>query len=85
MANIKSAKKRAVQSESRRKHNIALKSAYRTYVKKVESAILSNNKDETAKSLKSAIKVIDKVAAKGIIHKNTAARCKSRLSSKAKK
>ncbi|HBS52188.1 MAG TPA: 30S ribosomal protein S20, partial [Coxiellaceae bacterium] len=51
MANIKSAKKRAVQSESRRKHNIGLKSTCRTYIKKVEAAVTANKKEEAIKAL----------------------------------
>lgn len=85
MANIKSAKKRAVQSESRRKHNIGLKSTCRTYIKKVEAAVTANKKEEAIKALASSISVIDKAAAKNIIHKNKAARYKSRLNAKIKK
>lgn len=85
MANIKSAKKRAVQSESHRKHNVGLRSTYRTYVKKVETAIAANKKDEAIKALQESISILDKVAAKGIIHKNKASRHKSRLSGKVKK
>ncbi|MBU0745077.1 MAG: 30S ribosomal protein S20 [Gammaproteobacteria bacterium] len=84
MANIKSAKKRAVQSEKHRKHNMGLKSAYRTSVKKVEASITANNKEEATKALKAAIPMLDKVATKGIIHKNKAARCKSTLNKKIK-
>lgn len=85
MANIKSAKKRAVQSERRRKHNVGLKSTYRTLIKKVEAAIATNNKDEAIKILKAAIPTIDKMATKGIVHKNKAANHKSRLNRKIKK
>jgi small subunit ribosomal protein S20 len=85
VANIKSAKKRAIQSESHRKHNIGLKSTYRTYVKKVETAIAANKKEEALKALKESTPILDKVAAKGIIHKNKAARYKSRLNDKIKK
>ena len=84
MANIRSAKKRAIQSETHRKHNVALKSTYRTYIKKVEAAILANKKDEAIKALQETRIVLDKVVAKGIIHKNKAARYKSRLSNKVK-
>ena len=84
MANIKSAKKRAVQSEKRREHNVALKSAYRTQVKKVEAAAKTGSKEEAAKALKASIPAIDKVASKGLIHKNKVARCKSRLNKKVK-
>jgi small subunit ribosomal protein S20 len=85
VANIKSAKKRAIQSERHRKHNVALKSAYRTHVKKVESVIASNKKDDALKALKASLSIIDKTASKRIIHKNKAARLKSRLNAKIKK
>jgi len=85
VANIKSAKKRAIQSEARRKHNIGLKSTYRTYIKKVEHLITANKKEDAIKALKVAVPVIDKMATKGIIHKNKAARYKSNLSKKINK
>jgi len=85
VANIKSAKKRAVQSELHRKHNVGLKSTCRTSVKKVEAAITANKKDEAIKAFAASIPVIDKAAAKNIIHKNKAARYKSRLNDKIKK
>ena len=85
MANIKSAKKRAIQSESRRKHNVALKSTYRTYIKKVEAAITTSKKEDAIKAFKESMPVLDKAAAKGVVHKNKAARLKSRLNDKIKK
>lgn len=85
MANIKSAKKRAIQSENRRKHNIALKSTYRTYIKKVEALITANKKEEATGALKNTAQVLDKMVTKGILHKNTVARYKSRLNAKIKK
>jgi len=84
VANIKSAEKRAVQNEKRRKHNVGLKSTYRTYIKKVEAEIVSKNKDEAMKSFKLLVPVLDKVVAKGLIHENKAARYKSRLNEKIK-
>jgi ribosomal protein S20 len=63
---------------------VALKSTYRTYVKKVETAIATNKKEAAVQAFKESMPVLDKVAAKGIIHKNTAARLKSRLNSKIK-
>ncbi len=84
MANTKSAKKRALQNEVRRKHNIALKSTYRTHIKKVEVAIAGNNKDDATKSFELAKGILDRVVSKGILHRNTAGRYKSRLSSKIK-
>ena len=84
MANIKSAKKRAVQSEKRREHNVSLKSTYRTYIKKVDTLIAEGKKEEALKALKEMIPVLDKVASKRIIHKNKAARHKSNLNKKVK-
>ena len=79
MPNIKSAIKRAKTSEKRRLRNASQKSALRTSIKAVESAI-GNNEAETAKSaLIAASKKLDKAASKGLIHKNAAARKKSRL------
>lgn len=85
VANTKSAKKRAVQSENRRKHNASLKSMYRTSIKKVEAAVVINKKEEAARALKESIPVIDKMVAKKIINKNKAARHKSRLNARIKK
>jgi small subunit ribosomal protein S20 len=79
MANIKSAIKRASLSEERRAHNASLKSDMRTAVKTVE-ALLNNNDLENAKAAFAiAAKKLDKAATKGLIHKNAAARKKSRL------
>lgn len=80
MANIKSAKKRARQAEKRRRHNAGLRSMVRTYIKKVVLAIEAGNKEDAQKAYQEAVPVIDRMASKGIIHKNKAARHKSRLS-----
>ena len=80
MANIKSAKKRARQAEKRRRHNAGLRSMVRTYIKKVILAIESGNKENAQKAYQEAVPVIDRMVSKGIIHKNKAARHKSRLS-----
>ena len=85
MANTKSAKKRAVQNETRRKHNASLKSAYRTSIKKVEAAVVTNKKEDAMRALKESIPVIDKMVTKKIIDKNKAARHKSRLNARIKK
>lgn len=82
MANHKSAIKRHKQSLVRKERNKVVKSSLRTATKKVESAIANNNADEAASSLKSAAIVLDKAASKGVIHKNMAARNKSRLAKK---
>ena len=79
MANIKSAVKRAKQGEKRRQHNVALKSRMRTAIKKVTKAAQAGNAEEAAESYKAAVPEIDKIAGKGLIHPNKAARHKSRL------
>lgn len=84
MANTIKAKKRAIQSEKRRQHNTSLRSMYRTFIKKVEAAIVAKNKDDAIAAFKNAVPVIDKMVSKGIIHKNKAARHKSRLTVKIK-
>ena len=85
MANIKSAKKRARQSEKHRQHNASLRSMVRTYIKKVVAAIAAGDKKLAEESLKAAQPVIDRMADKGLIHKNKAARHKSRLTAGIKK
>ncbi|WP_417615914.1 30S ribosomal protein S20 [Oceanisphaera sp.] len=84
MANIKSAKKRALQSEKRRKHNASRRSMVRTYVKKVIAAIASGDKENAQKAFDAAQPLLDRMATKGLIHKNKAARHKSRLNAKIK-
>ena len=79
MANIASAKKRARQSEKRRQHNVGYRSMLKTSIKKVNEAIESKDKEAANSALKAAIPVIDKMAGKGLIHKNKAARHKSQL------
>lgn len=81
MANIASAKKRARQSEERRKHNAAQRSMLRTQIKKVVIAIEKKDKDAASAAYQAAVPVIDRMADKGVIHKNKAARHKSRLNS----
>lgn len=85
MANIKSAKKRAKQSEKHRQHNASLRSMVRTYIKKVLAAVASGDKSQAEEAFKAATPVIDRMANKGLIHKNKAARHKSRLSAAVKK
>ena len=79
MANSSQARKRAIQNEKSRKHNSSLRSMVRTHIKKVISAIEANDKEMAVAAYASAVKVIDRIADKGIIHKNKAARHKSRL------
>ena len=76
MANIKSQIKRNLQNEKRRLRNKAVRSELKTRVKSALGAAGSENQVEAARL---AIKRIDKAAAKGVIHKNAAARKKSRL------
>lgn len=85
MANSKQAKKRARQAEKSRKHNASMRSMMRTYMKKVIAAIATGEQAKAAEAYKVATPIIDRMASKGIIHKNKAARHKSRLSSKIKK
>jgi len=84
LANTKQAKKRARQAEKRRRHNIGLRSMVRTYVKKVIAAIETGDKNAAQQAFQEAQPVIDRIADKGIIHKNKAARHKSRLSAQIK-
>lgn len=84
MANIKSAIKRARQNIVRRQRNVAARSMYRTFVKNVVKAIESGNKEAAREAYAKAQPIIDKAAGKGLIHKNKAARIKSRLSARIK-
>ena len=79
MANIKSAKKRILVTETKTARNKAIKSRVKTYVKKVETAVAENNKEAASAALLEAISEINKAASKGVYHKNTAARKVSRL------
>ncbi len=79
MANIKSAEKRARIAVKRTLRNKTHKSRLRTAIKRFHTDLLKGDKEQAAASLRNAYKVIDTVAAKGIIHKNAAARKKSRL------
>jgi small subunit ribosomal protein S20 len=79
MANIKSAKKRILTSEKARMRNKVVRSTLKTAIKKVEVEIENKNKVEAIACLPNAIKRIDSSVTKGIIHKNKAARTKSRL------
>jgi small subunit ribosomal protein S20 len=79
MPNIKSAIKRVKVSEKRRLRNASQKSSLRTAVKAFETAAASTNVDSAKDALIAASKKLDKAVTKGIIHKNAAARKKSRL------
>jgi small subunit ribosomal protein S20 len=79
MANIKSAMKRAQIIRIRTKRNAAYKSMMKTAIRRFENALKSGDTDESREMLRRAIRMIDKVETKGVIHKNTANRKKSRL------
>ncbi|MGI6361413.1 MAG: 30S ribosomal protein S20 [Bacillota bacterium] len=79
MPNIRSAKKRVVVAESRRLRNAAYKSAIRTQVKKYDTVIAAADKDAAKIELAASVKALDKSVSKGIMHKNCAARKKSKL------
>ncbi|MHB1420455.1 MAG: 30S ribosomal protein S20 [Bacillota bacterium] len=80
MPNIKSAIKRVEITLIRTQRNTARKSAMKTAIKRVEEAVTSGEKEKAQRTLVFATKLIDQAAARGLIHKNTAARRKSRLS-----
>ncbi|HEY5680759.1 MAG TPA: 30S ribosomal protein S20 [Pseudomonadales bacterium] len=82
MANSPQARKRARQAEKRRRQNASQRSMVRTYIKRVDAAIQSREYDAASAALNDAIPVIDRMASKGIMHKNKAARHKSRLNAK---
>ena len=84
MANTKGARKAARQSESRRLHNISLRSALRSAIKRVRTAIQTGQKAEAQKVYRQSVGVLDRIADKKIIHKNKASRHKSRLSAQIK-
>ena len=79
MANSPQARKRAQQSEQRRGHNASQRSMVRTYIKRVISAIQTGDHATATQAFTLAVPVIDRMADRGILHKNKAARHKSRL------
>lgn len=80
MANSAQARKRARQAVNQRAHNMSLRSTLRTAIKKVRKAIGTGDKAAAQAAFKDSQSVIDSIADKRIVHKNTAARYKSRLS-----
>ena len=84
MANTAQARKRARQAEATRKRNASLTSELRTAVKKVRKAIAAGDKKAALTVFREATSVIDSIADKKIIHKNAAARHKSRLAARIK-
>lgn len=79
MPNIKSVKKDVIRSRQRNLRNRSAKSAMKTFVKKANAAIASGDVAAVAPILSQTVSVLDKTAKRGIIHKNAAARRKSRL------
>ena len=79
MANIKSVRKRARQALVRRDHNMALRTEVRSAMKKVVKAVAAGNKEAAASSLRESQRVIDRIVAKGVMHRNAGNRHKSRL------
>lgn len=84
MANSAQAKKRALQNQKANARNASQRSMVRTYIKKVVNAIKTGDKQAAQAAYSAAVPVIDSIADKGIIHKNKAARHKSRLNAQIK-
>ena len=82
MANTPQSKKRARQTERRTAVNKARRSRIRTFLRKVEEALASGNKDAASEALKTAQPELMRGVSKGVVHKNTAARKMSRLASR---
>jgi len=78
VANSAQARKRVRQNNTRRQHAASQRSMIRTYIKKVDAAILAGDYDAATAAYNKAVPVIDRMADKGVIHKNKAARHKSR-------
>ena len=79
MANSPQARKRARQSEKKRQHNAGRRSLFRTRIKQVLKCIELGDKKKAEEAYQNAVPVVDKMASRRIIHKNRAARYKSRL------
>jgi small subunit ribosomal protein S20 len=82
MANTAQAKKRARQAEKNRIRNAGQRSKLRTFIKKVIAAVETGDKEQAQAAYKTVVSVIDAAVSKGLIHKNKAARNKSRLNVK---
>jgi small subunit ribosomal protein S20 len=82
LANSKSAEKRARVTERQRQRNRVFRSAARTYVRRAERLIADGDAEAAAQAIGNAMSTLDRAAIKGIIHKNNAARHKSRLMAK---
>ena len=79
LANIKSSIKRVRSSQRKAAYNLVVRSKAKTYVKKARQLIAAGQIDEAQAAVQSAVKALDKAAQKGVVHKNNAARRKSRL------
>jgi len=84
VANSPQARKRARQNDKRRAHNASLRSLVRTKIKRVVAAVDSGKAEDAQAAYDSAVPVIDRMANRGIIKKNKAARHKSRLNARVK-
>ncbi len=84
MANTNQARKRARQAVARNQHLSAQRSQYRTAIKAVRKFIVAGDKTAATEAFKKAQRVIDSMSSKGVLHKNAAARHKSRLSASIK-
>jgi small subunit ribosomal protein S20 len=82
VANTPQARKRARQNEKNRKHNGSMRSMVRTYLKKTDVAIESGEAAAAQAAFNIVAPILDRIADKGVIHKNKAARHKSRLNAK---
>ena len=85
MANTAQARKRARQADAHRDHNNALRTRFKTAVKTAKTALSKGDKATAKTAFNSAMSMIDKTVTKGLIHKNKAARQKSRLNAELRK
>ncbi len=85
MANTAQARKRVRQADKARARNASQKSNFRTSIKRVLKSLSEKDKDKSNLHLKEAVSVMDKLVMKGLIHKNKAARHKSRLNKQIQK
>lgn len=85
MANTKSAEKAARQAVKHRAHNVALRSRSRSAIRKAADTIAAGNKTAATAAYREAASVVDSLVNKGLVHKNKAARHKSRLAARLKK
>lgn len=79
MANTKSAKKRHKQSENNRQRNQAFTSRMRTYLRRADEALTTGKADEAKEAVHKAVSAVDRACAKGVLHRNSAARKKASL------